>query len=112
MSTNGKPNASPTHNSAITSTMEVTPEHLARVHPEDEDTAILSIFFEVTWKAAWLTEDNVKALSNGITTIHTYIQISKPPLRKKTRTTPPIPPPRSCGWHPQHTTYTTNPIKP
>jgi hypothetical protein len=37
---------------------------------------------------------------------------SKPLLGKKTRTTPPTPPSCPCGWHPQHTTYTTQPINP
>jgi len=37
----------------------LTPEHLARIHPEDEDTPILGIPFQATWKAAWLSEDTV-----------------------------------------------------
>ena len=37
---------------------------------------------------------------------------NKPPIRKIPRTEPPTPPPRICGWHPQHTTYNTHPINP
>jgi hypothetical protein len=47
-----------------------------------------------------------------ITILHNNYIISKPPLRKKTRTAPQTPPPRLCGWHSQHTTYTTHPINP
>jgi hypothetical protein len=34
-----------------------TPEHLDRIHPDDEDTPILDIPFKATWKEAWLSED-------------------------------------------------------
>jgi hypothetical protein len=32
----------------------LTTKHLARIHPEDEDTPILDIPFQATWKAAWV----------------------------------------------------------
>ena len=89
----------------------LTPEHLTRVHPEDEDTPILDIPFGVRWQATWLSEDIARSLPNGNTTIHNNMS-SKPSLTKKTRTTPLIPPPCLCGWHPKHTTYTTHPINP
>ena len=64
---------------------DLSPEHLTHIRPEDEDTSILAITFEVKWKAAWLSEDIVRSLPNGNSTIHKY-RISKPPLGKKTRT--------------------------
>ncbi len=33
----------------------VVPKNLNRVHEDDEDTPLLSIPFEVTWKETWLT---------------------------------------------------------
>ena len=36
-----------------------TPEYLARIRPKDDDIPILAIPFEVTWKAAWFSEDIV-----------------------------------------------------
>ena len=42
-----------------------TPDHLTRIHPEDEDTPILDIPFQATWKATWVSEDIVKSLPNG-----------------------------------------------
>ena len=89
----------------------LTPERLTRIHPEDEDNPILAIPFEVTWKATWLSEDIVRSLPNGSSAIHNYT-ISKPLLRKKTRTASPTPPPRLCGWHLQYTTYNPHPISP
>ena len=88
-----------------------TPEHHTRVHPEDENTPILAIPFEVTWQATWLSEDFVKSLPNGNSLICSYM-MSKPSLRNKTITNSPTPTPCLCGWHPQHTTYTTPPIHP
>ncbi len=88
-----------------------TPEHLARMHPEDEDTPILDIPFEATWKAAWLLEDTVRSLPNDNPTIQNY-KTSKLPHKKKTRTAPPTPSHRQCGWLPRYTTYTTHPINP
>jgi hypothetical protein len=73
-----------------------TPEHLARIHPEDEDTPILDIPFQATWKAAWISEDTVRSLPNGNLAIHNY-KISKLPHKKITRTAPPTPPHRQCG---------------
>ena len=35
------------------------PGDLTRVHPEDEDTPIISIPFQVVWKATWLTKETV-----------------------------------------------------
>jgi len=64
------------------------PENLTRVHPEDEDTPILAIPFGVKWKTTWLSEDIVRSIPNGISSIHNY-RMSKPPLRKKTRKPPP-----------------------
>ena len=81
------------------------------VYLEDEDTYILAIPFEFTWQATWLLEDIVKSLPNGNSEIYKYM-LSKPSLHKKTMSTPPTPPPRPCGWHPQHTIYTTHPINP
>jgi hypothetical protein len=88
-----------------------TPEHIARIHPEDEDTPILDIPFEATWKAAWLSEDTARSLTNGNPAIHNY-KNSKLPHKKKIRTAPPTPPHRQCGWLPRYTTYTTHPINP
>jgi hypothetical protein len=88
-----------------------TPEHLARIHPEDEDTPILYIPFQATWKVTWLPEDTARSLPNGNIAIHNY-KLSKLPHKKKTRTVPPTPPHRQCGWLPRHTTYTTHPINP
>jgi hypothetical protein len=86
-----------------------TPEHLTRIHPEDEDTPILSILFQATWKAAWVSEDIARSLPSGSSAIHNY-KISKLPRKKKTITAPPTPPHCQCGWLPRHTTYTTHPI--
>jgi len=36
-----------------------TPDHLARIRPENEDTPILSILFKVTLKVTWLSEDTI-----------------------------------------------------
>jgi hypothetical protein len=88
-----------------------TPEHLARIHPDDEDTPILDIPFKATWKEAWLPEDIARSLLNGNTAIHNY-NIGKLPLKKKRRTAPPTPPHRQCGWLPCYITYTTYPINP
>ena len=79
--------------------------------PEDEGTPILAIPFEVTWKATWLSEDTICSLSNGSPTIQNY-KISKLPTKQNTRSAPPAPPRRQCGWHPRHTTYTTHSINP
>jgi hypothetical protein len=49
-----------------------TPEHLARIHPEDEDTRILDIPFQAKWKAAWVSEDTARSLPNGNSAIHNY----------------------------------------
>ncbi len=65
----------------------LAPKNLTRVHPEDEDTPILSLPFEVTWKATWFTEYCVKALPNGNTTILIYTQ-NKPPRRKNSKRCP------------------------
>ena len=85
----------------------LTPEHLVRIRPEDEDTPSLAIPFEVTWKAACLWEDIVRSLPNDNLAIHNY-KMSKPPLKKNTIT----PPHRLCGCFPRYTTYTTHPINP
>jgi hypothetical protein len=53
----------------------------------------------------------VRSLPKGDLAIRNYTA-TKTPIRKKTRTEPPTPPPRICGWHPQHTTYNTHPINP
>jgi len=88
-----------------------TPAHLARIHPEDEDTPILDILFQATWKGAWVSEDTAKSLPNGNLAIHNY-KTSKLPPKKKTRTAPPTPPHRQCEWIPRHTTYITHAINP
>jgi hypothetical protein len=88
-----------------------TPEHLARIHSEDEDTPILDIPFQATWKATWVSEDTARSLPNGNSAIHNY-KTSKLPRKKKTRTASPTPPHRQCGWHPRHITYTIHPINP
>jgi len=77
----------------------LTPEHRNRINPEDEDTPILSIPFEVNG-----SEDIVRSLPNGSSALQNY-RISKPPLRKKTRTAPQ---PLRLAY----TTYTTHPINP
>ena len=41
------------------------PEHLTRIHPDDEDTPILDIPFQATWKSTWLSEDTARSLPNG-----------------------------------------------
>ncbi len=48
---------------------------------------------------------------SGKSTIKTYIHANAP-TRKKTRTSPPIPPKQPEGWHSRHTAFTTNPINP
>jgi hypothetical protein len=53
-----------------------TPKHLTRVCPEDEDTPILGIPFEVTCQATWLSEDTIRSLTNGNPAIQNY-KISK-----------------------------------
>jgi hypothetical protein len=73
-----------------------TLEHLARIHPEDEDSPILDIPFQATWKAVWISEDTARSLPNGNLAIHNY-KIRKLPHKKKARTAPPIPPHRQCG---------------
>jgi len=50
----------------------LTPEHLTRIRSEDEDTPILAIPFEVSWKAIWLSEDTARSLPNGNPAIHSY----------------------------------------
>jgi hypothetical protein len=82
-----------------------------RTEPPHPCPPISSIRFEVTLQATWLSEDTIKALPNGYATIQNYT-IRKPPLRKKTRTEPLIPPPHPCGWRHQYTTYTTHQINP
>jgi len=85
----------------------LTPEHLTRIRPEDEDTPILAIPFEFTWKATWLSENIARSLPNGNSAIHNY-NMNKPPLRKKTITPPPspsaspmrMPPPIHHLYHP------------
>jgi hypothetical protein len=59
----------------------------------------------------WLSNDIVRSLPNGNSAIHNY-KLGKSPLKKKTITAHPIPPPRLRGWHPQYTTYTAHPINP
>jgi hypothetical protein len=88
-----------------------TPQHLARIHPEEEDTPILDIPFEATWEVAWLSEGTIRSLPNGGAAIHNK-KVSKQPNKKKTRTAPPTPPRRQCGWLPRYTTYTTHPLNP
>jgi hypothetical protein len=84
-----------------------TPKHLALARPEDEDTPILAIPFEVTWQATLLSEDTIRSLPNGNPTIHNY-KISKLLTKKKTRMAPPTTPHRQCGWQPGYTKYTTH----
>ena len=89
-----------------------TPNHLARVCPEDEETPILATPFEVTWQATWLSEDTIRSLPKGNTTIQTY-KISKLPTKKKFKDGPPNSPAyRQCGWNSRHTTYTIHPVNP
>jgi hypothetical protein len=58
-----------------------TPAQLTRIHPEDEDTPILDIPFQATWKAAWISEDTARSIPNGNSAIHNY-KISKLPHKK------------------------------
>ena len=58
------------------------PEHLTRIHSDDEDTPILDIPFQATWKATWISEDTARSLPNGNTAIHNY-NLSKLPPKKK-----------------------------
>ena len=48
------------------------PGDLTRVHPDDEDILILSIPFQVAWKATYLTKGTLVSLTNAKTTIHHY----------------------------------------
>jgi hypothetical protein len=73
-----------------------TPKHLARVCPEDENTPIFAIPFEVIWQPTWLPEDTIRSLPNGNLAIHNY-KISKLPTKKNTRTAPPTRSHRQCG---------------
>jgi hypothetical protein len=50
----------------------LTPEQLSRIRPEDEDTPILDIPFDDTWKATRLSEDNIKSLPNSNSAINNY----------------------------------------
>ena len=58
-----------------------TPKHLTRIRPKYEDTPILAILIEVTRKTAWLSEDIVRSLPNGIPSIYDD-KMSKPPFKK------------------------------
>jgi hypothetical protein len=89
----------------------LTTAHLTRENSDDEDTPILSIPFRVTWHPAWVSETTVLTTPSGKTTIDNY-NTTKAPKRKKTRTTPPMPPKQPEGWHPRFTTFTTEPINP
>ncbi len=89
----------------------LTAEHLTRDNSDEEDTPILLIPFTVTWRPTWVSEDTVLTTPSGNSTIATYITTNAP-IRKKTRTYPPIPPKQLEGWHPRHTTFTTQPINP
>jgi len=48
------------------------PGDLTHVHSDDEDTPILSIPFQVAWKATYLTEKTLVSLTNATTTIQNY----------------------------------------
>jgi len=89
----------------------LTPDHLKLDRPDDEDTPILSIPFQVTWKPTWVPEDTVLTTPSGTTTINNYTN-TKTSTRKKSRTSPPTPPTQPKGWNPKHTTFTTRPINP
>jgi len=87
------------------------PITLDRTSPEDEDTPILSIKFDINWKPVWVDETTILTSPNGKTTIDTY-HTNKAPTRKKVITTPLSPIPQSRGWHPKNITFTTRPINP
>jgi hypothetical protein len=89
----------------------LTPEQLTQDHSEDEDTPILSILFQITWKPAWMPEEIILTTPSGKTIIDNYTR-NKAPIRKKTRTTPPIPSPQTKGWYLKHTTFTTKSTNP
>jgi hypothetical protein len=89
----------------------MAPAHLTRVHPNDEDTPILSIPFNVAWKSAWLVKSDIFNISNGKIDINKFLH-NESPQRKHTRAIPPTPLPQPHGWHPKHTTFTTIPINP
>ena len=74
----------------------LTPERITRDHPEDENTPVLFILFRVTWKPACVTEETILTTSSGKQTIDNYT-LNTTPIRKKIRTTPPIPPPQTKG---------------
>jgi hypothetical protein len=84
----------------------MAPVQLTRIHPNDEDTPILSIPFNVAWKSSWITETNILNILNGKITINKYLQ-NKAPQHEKTRTIPPTPLPQPGGWHPKYITFTT-----
>jgi len=91
---------------------ELAPHHhLTRIHPEDEDTPILSIPFDVTWRGAWLEDSDLLQLPHGKSALETYA-LNKVSLSKEKRTAPSAPPLRTGGWRPKHTTFTTIPINP
>jgi hypothetical protein len=73
--------------------------------------ANLSIPFKVTWNPTWVLEAAVLTTPSGKSIIDNYTT-TKALTRKKTRTSPPLPPVHPKGWHPRHTTYTTKPINP
>ncbi len=89
----------------------LTTAHLTRDNPEDEDAPILSIPFKVTWKPSRVSEATILTTPSGKSTIDNYTA-TKAPKRKKTRTSPPLPPKQPEGWHQRHTTFTTKPINP
>jgi hypothetical protein len=51
-------------------------------NPEDEDTPILSLLFDVNWKPAWVAEETILTTPNEKTAIDTY-HTGNAPTRKK-----------------------------
>jgi hypothetical protein len=60
----------------------LVPNKLDKTNPDDEDTPILSIPFNIDWKPAWVKESLELTTPNGKTAIDTYHK-NKAPTRKK-----------------------------
>ena len=71
----------------------ITPTQLTRVHPEDEDTPILSTPFDFAWNSAWLIKSNTISIPNSKQTIDKYLQ-RKAPQRKRPERPLPLPHPK------------------
>ena len=79
-------------------------------HPE-YTFPITDSTFEVHWKPAWQTYQTIMDSPFGPHALDTYRR-QRQSSNKKPRTAPPQPSATKGGWHPLHTTFSTQPINP